>query len=109
MNADTYVQFLLALVAVLALIGVLAWLVRKFGFGIAPAAVRRGRRRLAVVEATPVDAKRRLVLVRCDATEHLVLLGANSETVIEAGIPVGGEPAAPPPAEPAEAKPEGPE
>jgi flagellar protein FliO/FliZ len=43
-------------------------------------------KRLSIVEVSPVDAKRRLVLVRRDGVEHLVLLGATNETVIETGI-----------------------
>jgi flagellar protein FliO/FliZ len=103
MSADTYIQFLLALVVVLALIGVLAWLARKFGFGLVGGPVKRGKRRLAVVETAPVDAKRRLVLIRRDATEHLVLLGPNSETLIEPGIRGGQETSAPAAAAPATA------
>jgi flagellar protein FliO/FliZ len=87
MAPDTYLQFLLALVVVLALIVALAWVARRFhligaGF-VGPA----GKRRLSIVEAAALDAKRRLVLVRRDQVEHLLLLGHNSETVVETGIP----------------------
>ncbi|MEE9139577.1 MAG: flagellar biosynthetic protein FliO [Alphaproteobacteria bacterium] len=91
MDVETYIQFLLALVFVLALIGVLAWLTRRFGFGLIPAAPGRSRRRLSVVETKSIDAKRRLVLIRRDNREHLVLLGPNSETVVESGIGVDAE------------------
>jgi flagellar protein FliO/FliZ len=33
-----------------------------------------------------VDAKRRLVLVRRDDREHLLLLGATQDVVVESGI-----------------------
>ncbi len=84
MLSDSYLRFLFALVFVLALIALATWLVRRFGVGgmVTP----RGRRRLGVVEVLPLDARRRLVLVRCDDREHLVLLGATSETVVQAGI-----------------------
>jgi hypothetical protein len=39
-----------------------------------------------VLEVAPLDGKRRLVLLRRDDTEHLVLLGQESATVIEANI-----------------------
>jgi len=81
---DSYLRFVLALVFVLALIGLAAWLVRRFGVG--GVVVPRGRRRLGLVEVLPLDARRRLVLVRCDDTEHLVLLGTATETVVQAGI-----------------------
>jgi flagellar protein FliO/FliZ len=90
MDLGTYVQFVLALAAVLALIGVLALAARRLGLAprIAP---MRGRRRLAIIEVMALDAKHRLVLVRRDATEHLLLLGATQDAVVETGI-------APPPA-----------
>ena len=34
----------------------------------------------------PLDARRKLVLLRRDATEHLVLLGAGQDLLLEAGI-----------------------
>jgi flagellar protein FliO/FliZ len=88
-SLDLYTRFLFALVAVLALLVGFAWLARRFGFAgrsFAPG----GRRRLAVVEMVPIDAKRRLVLLRRDQTEHLIVLGADSATLIESGIGAGG-------------------
>lgn len=86
MDLELYGKFLLALVLVLALIGVLAMIARRIGLapGMKPT---RGRRRLAVVEVLALDAKRRLVLVRRDAVEHLLLLGATEDAVVETGIP----------------------
>jgi len=85
MDTTTLVWALTVLFLVLALIFGLAWLVRRFGWAGAPVRGARGRR-LAVVEVAPIDMKRRLVLVRRDEIEHLVLLGPNSETVVERGI-----------------------
>ena len=90
MNLETYLQFALALAFVLALIGLLAWAVRRFGLFAQVMPLKSGKKRLAVVEVAPVDAKRRLVLVRRDGTEHLILLGASSETVVETGIAAEG-------------------
>ena len=81
----TTMQFILALVFVLALIGVLAAVARRMGLGHGPMA-KGGRRRLAVSEVVALDGKRKLVLVRRDSTEHLVILGPNSETLIESAI-----------------------
>jgi len=87
MDPGGYLRFLLALVFVLALIGVLAVLARRIGFGYPASAVGRNRhKRLSIVEVAPVDGRRRLVLVRRDAVEHLLLLGPNSETVVETNI-----------------------
>lgn len=84
-----YFQFLLALIFVLALIGILTVVARRFGLG-HRFVVRGDRRRLGIVEIMPLDAKRRLVLVSRDDTEHLIILGAGSETVVERGIAPGG-------------------
>ena len=82
---QTYLQVAAALVFVLALIGLLAVLARRFGLG-GHAPARRGRRRLALVEVIPLDAKRRLALVRRDDVEHLLVLGPTGEQVVESGI-----------------------
>lgn len=83
---DAYLRFVAALVFVLGLIGAFAWVVRRFGpRGIGAHHAKRGRR-LAVVEVAPVDARRRLVLVRRDGVEHLLLLGATQDLVIETGL-----------------------
>jgi hypothetical protein len=43
-------------------------------------------RRLAVVEQTSVDNRRRLLLVRRDGVEHLIMTGGPVDVVIETGI-----------------------
>jgi flagellar protein FliO/FliZ len=85
MDSMDYMQTILALIFVLALIGVLTVVARRFGFGYRRASSGGGRR-LSIVEVMPVDAKRRLVLFRRDDHEHLVLLGATSELLIEGPI-----------------------
>ena len=59
---------------------------------------RNRRARLAVMDATPVDSKRRLVLIRRDDVEHLVLIGGTTDVVIERDIrmmPRSAKPATP--------------
>ena len=94
MGFDTYIRFALALVLVVGLIAFIAWLVRRFGIlgKLSPGAgTPSGRKRLSVIEACGVDARRRLVLVRCDNTEHLILLTGNgSGVVVERGIGTSG-------------------
>ena len=82
-------QFLFAfvvLVFVVALIALTGVVLRRF----APGAMVRWRpgqeRRLGVVEVAALDPKRRLMLVRRDNVEHLLLLGAGNEVVVEANI-----------------------
>jgi hypothetical protein len=80
-------KFFIAFVIVLALIGGVAWLVRRFGAGALTASSARGRQaRLGVIEATAIDGRRRLVLVRRDNVEHLIMLGGPSDVVVEANI-----------------------
>ncbi len=87
MGVQAYLQFALALVFVLGLIGLLAWLVRRFNL-LGPMAVKRGtERRLSIVEMQMLGAKHRLMLVRRDDVEHLVLIGPAGDLLVEGGIP----------------------
>lgn len=87
-----YFKFLFALLIVLGLIAGLTWVARRFG--LAPRVTagamkgsRSGRpRRLDIVEILNVDARRRLMLIRRDGVEHLVMIGER-DLVIESGIP----------------------
>src|SRR5437588_6128498 len=79
--------FLFAFIAVLALIGVAAWLVRRFATNRIGANTNRGRMpRLAVIDAAAVDGRRRLVLVRRDNVEHLLMIGGPTDIVVEPNI-----------------------
>jgi flagellar protein FliO/FliZ len=79
--------FFFAFVAVLALIGLAAWLVRRFASNRLGTNPNRGRMpRLAVIDAAAVDGRRRLVLVRRDNIEHLLMIGGPTDIVIESNI-----------------------
>lgn len=79
--------FFIAFVIVLALIGVAAWLVRRFGGNSLGSGASRGRMpRLAVIDAAAVDGRRRLVLVRRDNVEHLLMIGGPADLVVEPNI-----------------------
>src|SRR5437879_2381444 len=79
--------FFFSFVAVLALIGVAAWLVRRFAGNRLGANTNRGRMpRLAVIDAAAVDGRRRLVLVRRDNIEHLLMIGGPTDIVVEPNI-----------------------
>lgn len=79
-------RILIAFAAVVGLIGVSALIARKAGLASQAAKFSR-RRRLSLVETLPLDARRRAAIIRCDGREHLIILGATSETLIEADIP----------------------
>ncbi|MDH7800641.1 flagellar biogenesis protein FliO [Rhizobium sp. AN70] len=71
----------------LLVLAIALWILRRRG-GAAPF-IRGGRNRqprLQVLDATAVDARRRLVLVRRDNVEHLVMIGGPTDIVIESGI-----------------------
>jgi len=79
--------FFFAFVAVLALIGLAAWLVRRFAGSRLGANTNRSRMpRLAVIDAAAVDGRRRLVLVRRDNIEHLLMIGGPTDIVVESNI-----------------------
>lgn len=85
---------IVALGLVLALIMLTVWLMRRFGQGgIASGAAGRNRQqRLSVLDSAPVDARRRLVLIRRDNLEHLLLIGGPTDVVVEANIMRGAMP-----------------
>jgi flagellar protein FliO/FliZ len=82
MDFDLYLRFALALILVLGLIALLAWLLRRFGMGMK---MSKGRR-LGILEVQMLGPRHRLMLIRRDDVEHLVIVGPGSETVIESGI-----------------------
>lgn len=61
-------------------------LVRSLTFGTFVAGGRNRKTRLAVMDATAVDSHRRLVLVRRDDIEHLILIGGPTDVVVERDI-----------------------
>ncbi len=80
-------RFFIAFLIVLGLIGVTAWIVRRFGADRLGAATARGRQpRLAVIDAATVDGRRRLILIRRDNVEHLLMIGGPTDVVIEPNI-----------------------
>jgi len=81
----TPATFIIAFVIVLGLIGAAAWLVRKFGA--ARLAAGRGRQpRLAVIDAAAVDGRRKLIIIRRDNVEHLLMIGGPTDVVVETNI-----------------------
>jgi flagellar protein FliO/FliZ len=85
MMEDMYWRFLGALVLVIALIFALAWIAKRLGFG-GRLNTTRGKRRLGIQEVLSLDSKRRLVLLKRDGVEHLLLLGLNDDLLVETGI-----------------------
>ncbi len=95
MDFNIYLRFMFALILVLGLIAGLTWAARRFGFGgqLTPNAGKKPR--LSVVEVRTLDSRRKLVLLRRDGCEHLVLLGPNQDLHLEGGISAPREAAHP--------------
>ena len=91
-DAVNYLKFILALVFVLGLIGGFAILAKRAGLGNRGPIVRGKSKRLSIIESMSLDPKRRVVLIRRDNAEHLVLLGVQNEQIIETGLAVKGAP-----------------
>ena len=83
---QTTFYFILTLIAALVVAAGIVWLVRRFGPG--AQAYARGRiPRLSVIEEIPVDrSQRRLVLIRRDNVEHLLLIGGRTDIVVELNV-----------------------
>lgn len=81
---------ILALVFVLALMGLLAFALKRLGFG-GPVAPVGARRRLQMVEVLPIGPNHRAVLIKRDGVEHLIVIGPGGDTVVEAGIKTADE------------------
>lgn len=89
MDYQDYLKFFFALVFVLALMGGLAYAMKRLGWGQNGISALGGKtkKRLKIIEILPLDARRKAVLIQRDSTQHLVILGSSSEIVIETNIP----------------------
>ena len=86
-SAGTLLNAVFALGIVLVLIVIAMWLMKLAGR--AGESVSRGRqRRLVVVDSALVDGKRKVLLIRRDNVEHVIMTGGPQDLVIETGIPV---------------------
>ena len=79
-----------AILAIVAGLGVMgAVVVRAYRSGLTPSDVffkPRPEPRLGVIEQASVDGKRRLLLIRRDDVEHLIMTGGPVDVLIETGI-----------------------
>lgn len=76
---------IVALIVLLVLL-IAIRIARAFSVGTFVAGGRNRKTRLAVMDATAVDSHRRLVLVRRDDVEHLILIGGPTDVVVEQNI-----------------------
>lgn len=91
MEFSEILRFASALVFVIGLIAACAWGARRFGLVQAgEKASTRGR--LAIIETLSIDPKRKLLIIRHDDREHLIMTG-DQDLILETGLParVGAE------------------
>ena len=83
MDMGYYFQVVLSLGFVLLLIWVLAWGLKRFGLDKRLRGATGQGGRMQVLDALYLDPKRKLVLVRADTKEYLLLLAGDSATVVD--------------------------
>ena len=90
MESVDFVRFFVALIFVLGLIGLMGVLLKRFGpigVGVKPG----NKARLSIQEILPLDPRNRLMLVRLDDAEHLIVLGQQGVNVVESNIRITRE------------------
>ncbi|MGB9151866.1 MAG: hypothetical protein WCD70_02135 [Alphaproteobacteria bacterium] len=84
----SWLRLVLAFSVVLALLAMLGFVLKYISTrGLALPTKASRKRRMKIVESLTIDAKRRFVILNCDGREHLLLLNANHDIVIEANLP----------------------
>jgi flagellar protein FliO/FliZ len=80
-------KVVLFVIGVFGLLALAFWLVRRFSGGRLGSGPARGRQpRLGVIDQATVDSRRRLVLIRRDNVEHLLIIGGPTDVVVEQNI-----------------------
>lgn len=86
MDITEIFRFAAALAFIVGLIGVCAYAAKRFGLATGGFGSAGSHKRLSITEVKVVDTKHRLVLIRRDDKEHLILMGGDQNLLIEAGI-----------------------
>ena len=99
-------QLAILFVGLIIALFIVFWLFRSVFRSAGPRPSRNRKARIGVIEAAIVDDTRRLVLVRRDHVEHLLMIGGPSDVVVESGIGARPlQPAAQPAIQPVPAQP----
>ncbi len=80
------VAYVIIFIVIVLAIYIIIRIARKLLGGTYVAGGKSRHLRLAIMDATPVDSHRRLVLVRRDDVEHLILIGGPTDVVVEQNI-----------------------
>ncbi|MEQ1769968.1 MAG: hypothetical protein ABL879_09025 [Devosia sp.] len=85
---STYLNAAFALGIVLVLIVMGVWVLKVFTKASGDMVRGSSKRRLTIVDQVVVDNKRRLLIVRRDNVEHVILTGGPQDLLVESGIAV---------------------
>ena len=83
MELEHYIRAIFALILVIGLIGSISFIARKFLTEGGISIKKNTDKRLSIEEIRPIDARRKFVLIKKDNQEHLILIGTNSDLLIE--------------------------
>jgi flagellar protein FliO/FliZ len=86
MTFDTLLLAVAAGLFVVALVALTVWAFKTFFPGRNGQGFARREKRLGVMETASVDQKRKLLLVRRDDVEHLIMIGGPVDMLVETGI-----------------------
>lgn len=86
MEALDLARFVFAFLFVIALIGLCGILLKRYGKSQKIFGAQEGGGRIGVIETRYLDPRRKLMLIRRDKVEHLILLADGREVVIESNI-----------------------
>jgi hypothetical protein len=86
-DLNLLILFVAATLFVVALVALLVWAFKTFFGRPSTSSFMRARdKRLGVVETASMEGRRKLVLLRRDEVEHLVIIGGPVDIVVETGI-----------------------
>ncbi len=83
MDEISILKYIFAFGFVIGLLYLMAYIARYFGLGNLPTRRLGDKKRLAISEILTVDAKRRLVIVKADEKEYLLLTGGTNDLIID--------------------------
>ena len=89
MDWINYLQFAAALGIVLALMGLLAFALKRLN--LAQSGIHGKGNRIKIIEQRMIDSRHKVAIIRCDDKDHLVILGQNGNTVIKADMDIPSE------------------
>ena len=86
-DPNLLILFAAAALFVIALVALLVWAFKTFfGRPSTSTFMRAREKRLGVIETASMEGRRKLVLVRRDEVEHLIIIGGPVDLVVETGI-----------------------